>query len=134
MALVGITHGDTVKTAQALAHKSAHMRILSSPGQNGQKAQEISCLEAGAPMLVVSQFTLYADCRRGRRPSWAQAAPVVVAEPLFEGYVAALRDAGVDVKTGVFGATMQVELVNDGPVTILLDSADLVEAAPPQDM
>jgi D-tyrosyl-tRNA(Tyr) deacylase len=78
----------------------------------------------GAPILVVSQFTLYADTRKGRRPSWSAAAPRAISEPLVDTFVASLRALGAEVATGVFGADMQVSLVNDGPVTLILDSAD----------
>lgn len=87
---------------------------------------EVSCLEAGAPILAVSQFTLYGSAKKGRRPSWSQAAPGPVSEPIFERYVGRLRELGADVETGRFGANMQVELINDGPVTLILDSADLL--------
>jgi D-tyrosyl-tRNA(Tyr) deacylase len=111
--LVGVTHSDTKETAAVLARKIYHLRIL---------AGERSCAEAGAPLLVISQFTLYADTRKGRRPSWLAAAPGPVAEPLVEEFVAALRELGGRVETGVFGAMMQVALVNDGPVTLILDA------------
>ena len=113
LVLVGVTHSDDAGTAAALARKVHELRIL---------AGERSAAEVGAPLLVVSQFTLYADTRKGRRPSWNGAAPGPVAEPLVEAVVAALRARGVDVATGVFGAHMAVELVNDGPVTILLEA------------
>lgn len=111
--LVGVTHTDTAATAAALAGKIYHLRIL---------ADERSCADTGAPLLVVSQFTLYADTARGRRPSWSAAAPGPVAEPLVAAFAAALTGLGASVSTGVFGAAMQVELVNDGPVTLVLDS------------
>jgi D-tyrosyl-tRNA(Tyr) deacylase len=111
--LVGVTHTDTAATAAALASKIYHLRIL---------ADERSCADTGAPLLVVSQFTLYADTARGRRPSWSAAAPGPVAEPLVAAFAAALTGLGASVSTGVFGAAMQVELVNDGPVTLVLDS------------
>lgn len=110
--LVGITHTDTTATAAALASKIYHLRVL---------ADEKSCADVGAPLLVVSQFTLYADTSKGRRPSWSAAAPGPVAEPLVAAFTAALRSLGASVSTGVFGAAMQVELVNDGPVTLVLD-------------
>jgi D-tyrosyl-tRNA(Tyr) deacylase len=115
VALVGATHTDTPDIAAALAAKTLKLRILDG---------ETSAGDVGAPVLVVSQFTLYADTRKGRRPSWNLAAPREVAEPLVDAYVAALREAGAHVETGVFGAHMAVDLVNDGPVTILLDSSD----------
>jgi D-aminoacyl-tRNA deacylase len=112
--LLGVTHTDTAATAAALASKIYHLRIL---------ADEKSCAEVAAPLLVVSQFTLYADTTKGRRPSWSAAAPRPVAEPLVAAFAAALTGLGGRVSTGVFGAAMQVELVNDGPVTLILDSA-----------
>jgi D-tyrosyl-tRNA(Tyr) deacylase len=111
--LVGVTHDDTVEVAGALARKVAGLRIL---------REERSALDERAPVLVVSQFTLYADTRKGRRPSWSAAAPGPLAEPLVDAFAAALRDAGLEVATGRFGADMAVELVNDGPVTLVLDS------------
>ena len=110
--LVGVTHTDTSEHARALARKVADLRILRG---------ERSALDEGAPVLVVSQFTLYADTRKGRRPSWSAAAPGPVAEPLVEVFAAALRDLGLEVATGRFGADMAVSLVNDGPVTLLLE-------------
>jgi len=111
--LVGVTHADTAVTAAALASKIYYLRIL---------AGEKSCADLGAPLLVISQFTLYADTAKGRRPSWSAAAPGPVAEPLVTAFAAALRDLGASVATGVFGADMQVELVNDGPVTLILEA------------
>jgi D-tyrosyl-tRNA(Tyr) deacylase len=111
--LVGVTHSDTAATATALASKIYYLRIL---------AGEKSCADVGAPLLVISQFTLYADTAKGRRPSWSAAAPRPVAEPLVTMFAEALRDLGATVETGVFGADMQVELVNDGPVTLILES------------
>jgi len=112
--LVGVTHDDTEAIAARLAEKVWTLRIL---------ADERSCATEQAPILVVSQFTLYADTRKGRRPSWSAAAPRPVSEPLVEAFVAALRNLGAEVATGVFGADMQVGLTNDGPVTLILDSA-----------
>jgi len=111
--LVGVTHTDSAATAAALAAKIYHLRIL---------AGEASCADRHAPLLVISQFTLYADTRKGRRPSWSAAAPAAVAEPLVTAFADALTALGATVSTGVFGAEMQVELVNDGPVTLVLDS------------
>jgi D-tyrosyl-tRNA(Tyr) deacylase len=113
--LVGATHSDTAQEAAVLAEKIWRLRILDG---------ELSCADAGAPLLVVSQFTLYADTRRGRRPSWSAAAPGDVSEPLLEHFVSALRGLGAHVETGVFGAMMEVELVNSGPFTISLDTED----------
>ena len=112
MVLVGATHTDTSEHARKLAAKVHELRIL-----NGER----SAADEGAPLLVVSQFTLYADTSRGRRPSWAAAAPPEVAEPLIETFVRALTELGATVETGRFRADMDVELVNDGPVTVLLE-------------
>lgn len=113
MVLVGITHDDTPDQAAKLAAKLWGLRIL-----DGEK----SCSDVNAPLLVISQFTLYADLARGRRPSWSAAAPGPVAEPLVEAVVAALRTLGARVETGIFGANMKVALVNDGPVTIIVEA------------
>ena len=113
MALVGVTHDDGPAQVETIARKIAELRILHD---------EKSVADVGAPVLVVSQFTLYGDARKGRRPTWVQAAPGPVAEPLVDAVVAALRERGLTVETGRFGADMQVELVNDGPVTILLEA------------
>jgi D-tyrosyl-tRNA(Tyr) deacylase len=113
LALVGATHDDGPAQVELIARKIADLRIL---------RDEQSVLDVGAPVLVVSQFTLYADTRKGRRPTWNAAAPGAVAEPLVDAVVAALRGRGVEVATGVFGADMAVELVNDGPVTVLLEA------------
>ena len=110
--LVGVTHDDTEQSAARLAAKVHELRILDD---------ERSAAEAGAPLLVVSQFTLYGDTRKGRRPTWNAAAPRPVAEPLVDRVVAVLRERGAHVETGVFGADMQLALVNDGPVTLLLE-------------
>jgi D-tyrosyl-tRNA(Tyr) deacylase len=112
LVLVGVTHDDTPGVAAALARKVADLRIL-----HGER----SALDESAPVLVVSQFTLYADTGKGRRPSWSAAAPGPVAQPLVDAFAAALRDAGLEVATGRFGADMAVELVNDGPVTLILE-------------
>lgn len=111
--LVGVTHSDTAQTAAALASKIYHLRIL---------AGEKSCSDTGAPLLVVSQFTLYAETAKGRRPTWQAAAPREVAEPLVTAFADALRSLGGTVQTGVFGAAMAVALVNDGPVTLILQA------------
>jgi D-aminoacyl-tRNA deacylase len=110
--LLGVTHDDTEQQAAALARKIWEMRIL---------AGERSASDVGAPLLVVSQFTLYADLRKGRRPSWSAAAPGSVSEPLYDAFCRALRDLGAHVTTGVFGAHMQVHLSNDGPVTLWVE-------------
>ena len=113
LVLLGVTHSDTPATAAALASKIYHLRIL---------AEEKSCADSGAPLLVISQFTLYADTAKGRRPSWSAAAPGPVAEPLVNAFITAVAKLGGTVTTGVFGAAMQVELVNDGPVTLILEA------------
>jgi D-tyrosyl-tRNA(Tyr) deacylase len=113
LALVGVTHDDGPAQVETIARKIAELRILHD---------EKSVADVGAPVLVVSQFTLYGDARKGRRPTWVQAAPGPVAEPLVDAVVAALRERGLTVETGRFGADMQVELVGDGPVTILLEA------------
>ena len=111
--LAGVTHDDQAATVDRLAEKVWTLRILDG---------ERSCQEENAPILVVSQFTLYADTRKGRRPSWSAAAPRAVSEPLVEAFVSSLRLRGAEVATGVFGAYMAVTLTNDGPVTLILDS------------
>ena len=112
LVLVGVTHDDTAEQAAKLAAKLWGLRIL-----EGEK----SCSDVSAPLLVISQFTLYADTRKGRRPTWQAAAPGPVAEPLVGAVVSSLRELGASVQTGVFGADMKVSLVNDGPVTIILE-------------
>ena len=112
VAFIGITHSDDAPTARRMAEKLWNLRILGG---------ECSAADLGAPILAVSQFTLYADTRRGRRPAWNAAAPGEVAEPLVAIFVAALRELGATVGTGVFGAHMQVTVINDGPVTVLLE-------------
>jgi D-tyrosyl-tRNA(Tyr) deacylase len=113
LVLVGVAHGDTPEQAAALARKVHGLRVL---------RDELSVADRpDAEVLVVSQFTLYGDARKGRRPTWAAAAPGAVAEPLVDAVVAALRQLGVSVRTGVFGADMRVALVNDGPITLLLE-------------
>jgi len=114
LVLVGVTPGDGPEQVEHVARKIADLRIL---------RDERSAAETGAPVLVISQFTLYADVRKGRRPTWNAAAPGSVAEPLVDDVVAALRARGLHVETGLFGADMAVELVNDGPVTIIVESA-----------
>jgi D-tyrosyl-tRNA(Tyr) deacylase len=122
VALVGVTHGDTAAQADALAKKTAHLRVFED--SNGK--MNLSALEVGGGVLVVSQFTLYADARKGRRPSFVDAAAPALAAPLVEQYAAALRAEGIGrVEMGIFGAMMTVEIINDGPVTILLDSAEM---------
>ncbi len=112
LALVGVTHGDGETQVAAMARKISELRILHD---------ERSVLDEGAPVLLVSQFTLYGSTRKGRRPSWSDAAPGAVAEPLIDALADALRDLGIEVATGRFGAMMQVSLVNDGPFTVLVE-------------
>lgn len=113
VALVAATHDDGPADVATMARKIAELRIL---------ADERSVAEEGAAVLVISQFTLYGSTRKGRRPSWTAAAPGEVAEPLVDAVVADLRGRGIEVATGVFGAMMQVELVNDGPFTVVVDT------------
>ena len=110
--LVGVTHSDTSADATALARKVFYLRVL---------RDEKSCADISAPLLIISQFTLYGETSKGRRPTWQAAAPGRVAEPLVAAFVAALRELGASVETGIFGADMQVELVNDGPVTLIVE-------------
>ncbi|MGD9620284.1 MAG: D-aminoacyl-tRNA deacylase [Mycolicibacterium sp.] len=112
LALVGVTHTDTLDKALRLAEKLWRLRILDD---------EMSASDVGAPILVVSQFTLYANTAKGRRPTWNAAAPGAIAEPLVDRFAGALTALGAQVQTGVFGADMRVELVNDGPVTVMLE-------------
>jgi D-tyrosyl-tRNA(Tyr) deacylase len=111
--LVGVTHTDTVAQAQWLASKLHTLRVLQD---------EKSCADVDRPLLVISQFTLYADTSKGRRPSWNAAAPADIAEPLVAEVVGALRALGAEVATGRFGADMKLHLVNDGPMTLIIDA------------
>ncbi len=113
LVLLGVTHEDGAEQVERLSRKVAELRIL---------RDERSAQEEVAPILVISQFTLYADTRKGRRPTWNAAAPGSVAEPLVEAFVAALRGRGLEVATGRFGADMAVALTNDGPVTLILEA------------
>ena len=113
LALVGVTHDDGPEQVERTARKIAELRIL---------RDEQSVIDVGAPVLVVSQFTLYGDSRKGRRPSWTAAAPGPVAAPLVAGVVDALRARGLEVATGTYGADMAVSMVNDGPVTLIIDA------------
>ena len=119
MVLLGIGHGDTFADAEHLADKLVKLRIFEDA--RGRMNRSLSDIDGGA-MLVVSQFTLYGDARKGRRPSFTDAAPPGVAIPLYERFVAAVRERGVVVQTGEFGADMLVEVANDGPVTLILES------------
>ncbi len=121
VALVGVTHGDTRADANLLANKTANLRVFEDDAGKMNR----SALDVGAGVLVVSQFTLYADARKGRRPSFIDAAPPEIASPLVDDYAARLREQGVSrVEMGVFGAMMLVEILNEGPVTIILDTRD----------
>ncbi|MGO1833922.1 MAG: D-aminoacyl-tRNA deacylase [Actinomycetaceae bacterium] len=113
LALVGVTPADTTEQAAVIARKIAELRIL---------RDDASALTAAAPVLVVSQFTLYGSTRKGRRPSWSAAAPGPVAEPLVDDVVARLCDLGLEVATGRFGAEMQIDMAADGPVTVIVES------------
>ncbi|MFV9505211.1 MAG: D-aminoacyl-tRNA deacylase [Oscillochloridaceae bacterium umkhey_bin13] len=116
--LLGVGQGDDAATAVTLANKTADLRIFADEAGKFNR----SLLDAGGSALVVSQFTLYADTRKGRRPSFVGAAPPDLAAPLVVAYADALRARGIHVETGVFGAMMQVALINDGPVTIMLEN------------
>jgi D-aminoacyl-tRNA deacylase len=113
LVLLGVTHDDTPEKAASLAAKIWTLRILHD---------ERSCADEQAPILAISQFTLYADTRKGRRPSWSAAAPAPISEPLYNSFCAALETLGAKVERGRFGANMQVSLINDGPVTLTLDA------------
>ncbi len=117
LVLLGVTHGDTPEQARWLAEKIVGLRIFQD--DEGKMNRDVS--EAGGNVLVVSQFTLYGDCRKGRRPSFLDAAPPETAIPLYEEFIKAVRALGVHVATGRFGASMSVELVNDGPVTLIVE-------------
>ena len=122
--LLGVTHADTTSDADTLADKIIGLRIF--PDTSGK--MNLSVKELADPLgscLIVSQFTLYGDARKGRRPSFVEAAGPEIAIPLYERFIERIRSAGMTVETGEFGADMQVELVNDGPVTILLDSTKI---------
>jgi D-tyrosyl-tRNA(Tyr) deacylase len=111
--LLGITHTDRASDAAALARKIWQLRIM---------REEQSASQLGAPILVISQFTLYADTRKGRRPSWSKAAPPAISEPRYHEFCQELRALGADVSTGIFGAIMNVALVNDGPMTLVVET------------
>jgi len=112
-----VTHDDTDSIANTLAEKVWHLRVF----DDADGTMNLPVADAGGSLLVVSQFTLYGDTRKGRRPSWITAAPPEVAEPLVEAFTSRLRELGADVATGRFRADMAVELINDGPVTLLLE-------------
>jgi len=118
--LIGISRSDTAADADYLVDKLIGLRVF--PDAEGKMNRSVS--EAGGSLLLISQFTLYGDCRRGRRPSFDQAAPPEQAQALYEHFVARAKAGPVQVETGIFQASMQVQLVNDGPVTIWMDSAD----------
>ncbi len=118
LVLLGVTQSDTADQARWLADKIVTLRVFAD--EHGKMNRDVT--ENGGGVLVVSQFTLYGDCRKGRRPSFVEAAPPEIAIPLYEAFIDAVRAHGVPVATGRFGAMMQVELVNDGPVTLLVDS------------
>ena len=120
LVLLGVATTDTPTDVQWLADKTANLRIFND--ETGK--MNLSVGEVGGSLLVVSQFTLHGDCRKGRRPSFIAAAQPEIAVPLYEAFVNAIRSLGLPVQTGRFGAMMQVELVNDGPVTLILDSKE----------
>lgn len=117
LVFLGVTHGDTAKEAEWLANKLVNLRIF----EDAQGKMNQSLMDQKGEVLIVSQFTLYADCRDGRRPAFVQSAPPAVANPLYEQFIAEVRKSGLSVVTGIFGAEMKVSLVNDGPVTIMLE-------------
>lgn len=117
--LLGVTHEDGPKQVETMVRKIANLRIFDSA--DGQRGGEVSALGLGLPVLLISQFTLYGDARKGNRPSWTKAAPGEVAEGLVEAVATGLEELGMQVGRGIFGANMQISLVNDGPVTILLE-------------
>ena len=122
LVLIGVTHGDSDADIEYLAEKCVNMRIF--PLEGDDRGFERSALETGGEILLVSQFTLYASTRKGRRPGFTDAAPAEISEPAFSRTVEAFRKSGLKVETGVFGAMMLVELENAGPATIILDTAD----------
>lgn len=118
--LVGVSRDDTEADADYIVNKVAHLRVFADE----QGKFNLSAMDVGAELLLISQFTLHADTRKGRRPSFVDAAPPTLAEPLFDRTVAKFRESGLHVATGVFQAHMMVSLINNGPVTIMIDSAD----------
>lgn len=119
LVLLGIGQGDSLADADALLDKIIHLRIFEDP----EGKMNLSLLDTKGEFMVISQFTLYADCRKGRRPSFTEASPPEVAKPLYDYFVAQAKNRGLRAATGTFQAMMEVELVNSGPVTILLDSS-----------
>lgn len=119
--LFGVTHGDTERDAVYLAEKCANLRIFCDENDK----MNLSLLDIGGGALVISQFTLYGDCRKGNRPSFTGAARPETAIPLYEAFIARCRESGLPVETGEFGADMKVELLNDGPVTLWMDTKDM---------
>jgi D-tyrosyl-tRNA(Tyr) deacylase len=118
LVLLGVTHADTPEQARWLADKIVGLRIFN----DAEGKMNLALADVGGGVLVVSQFTLHGDCRKGRRPSFVEAAPPEIAIPLYEAFIEAVKAQGVPVQTGRFGAMMEVELVNDGPVTLIVDS------------
>ncbi len=116
--LIGVTHDDTEKDIEYLVEKISNLRIFESEGKYFEK----SIIEVGEEILAISQFTLYASCRKGRRPDFIEAAKPEVAKPLYDKFIEKLKEKGIKVQTGVFGADMQVHLVNQGPITLIIDS------------
>ena len=116
--LIGITHDDTEKDIEYLVEKIINLRIFESEGKYFEK----SILEVGEEILAISQFTLYASCRKGRRPDFIEASKPEIAKPLYDKFIEKLKEKGINVQTGVFGADMQVHLVNQGPITLIIDS------------
>jgi D-tyrosyl-tRNA(Tyr) deacylase len=121
LVLLGVAATDTAAEVRWLAEKTAHLRIFADEAGK----MNLSVADVNGEVLVVSQFTLFGDCRKGRRPSFVDAAPPEIAVPLYEAFVNALRSLGLPVRTGRFGAMMQVELINDGPVTLILDTREV---------
>lgn len=121
--LLGVTHGDGEAEADYLAQKCAGLRVF----RDSEDKMNLSVDQVGGEVLVVSQFSLYGDCRKGKRPAFVAAAPPEIAIPLYERFVDQLRRTGLTVRTGRFGADMKVSLINDGPVTILLDTAEMMK-------
>ena len=114
---VGVTHSDTAKTAERLAKKLLHLRIF----EDSSGKMNLSTIDLNSQILIISQFTLYGDAQKGRRPSWVASAPGEIAEPLIDCLVDCLRNEGIQVETGAFGAFMNVELINSGPTTLIID-------------